>query len=128
MSRYLKEQLKAFGMVPSFAFVREPKGNGVAKRFIRTLKEQIVFGRIYQNFEEVRAARQGLIRVLQPALAAGKERLPKPSRNQADVDSKNDQRGRITLPCVQKPGAVQGALSWHQRTDGATAGQPTLPA
>jgi hypothetical protein len=43
-------------MTPSFAFVREPETNGVAERFIRTLKEQIVFGRIYQNIEEVRAA------------------------------------------------------------------------
>src|SRR5512132_675920 len=30
--------------------------NGVAERFIRTLKEQIVFGRIYQDIEEVRPA------------------------------------------------------------------------
>ncbi|MGZ9032843.1 MAG: integrase core domain-containing protein [Rhodospirillales bacterium] len=43
-------------MAPSFAFVREPETNGVAERFIRTLKEQIVFGRIYQDIEEVRAA------------------------------------------------------------------------
>ena len=43
-------------MAPSFAFVREPETNGVAERFIRTLKEQIVFGRIFQDIEEVRAA------------------------------------------------------------------------
>ena len=45
-----------FGMAPSFAFVREPETNGVVERFIRTLKEQIVFGRIYQNIDEVRTA------------------------------------------------------------------------
>lgn len=56
MSGYFQKQLKAFGMTPSFAFVREPETNGVAERFIRTLKEQIVFGRIYQNIETVRAA------------------------------------------------------------------------
>ena len=56
MSGYFQKQLKAFGITPSFAFVREPETNGVAERFIRTLKEQIVFGRIYQNIEEVRAA------------------------------------------------------------------------
>jgi transposase InsO family protein len=53
---YFQKQLKAFGMMPSFAFVREPETNGVAERFIRTLKEQIVFGRIYQDIEAVRAA------------------------------------------------------------------------
>ena len=56
MSGYFQKQLKVFGMTPSFAFVREPETNGVAERFIRTLKEQIVFGRIYQGIEEVRAA------------------------------------------------------------------------
>ena len=56
MSEHFQNQLKFFGMAPSFAFVREPETNGVAERFIRTLKEQIVFGRIYQDIEEVRAA------------------------------------------------------------------------
>ena len=56
MSEYFQNQLKFFGMAPSFAFVRQPETNGVAERFIRTLKEQIVFGRIYQDIEEVRAA------------------------------------------------------------------------
>jgi transposase InsO family protein len=48
MSAYFQNQLKFFGMAPSFASVHEPETNGVAERFIRTLKEQIVFGRIYQ--------------------------------------------------------------------------------
>lgn len=56
MADYFQNQLKFFGMTPSFAFVRQPETNGVAERFIRTLKEQIVFGRIYQDIEEVRAA------------------------------------------------------------------------
>lgn len=56
MSDYFQNHLKVFGMAPSFAFVREPETNGVAERFIRTLKEQIIFGRIYQDIEEVRAA------------------------------------------------------------------------
>jgi transposase InsO family protein len=56
MSDYFQNQLKAFGMAPSFAFVRQPETNGVAERFIRTLKEQIVFGHIYQDIEAVRAA------------------------------------------------------------------------
>src|SRR5512134_603603 len=34
MSGYFQKQLKAYGMAPSFAFVREPETNGVAERFI----------------------------------------------------------------------------------------------
>lgn len=56
MSEHFQNQLRFFGMTPSFAFVRQPETNGVAERFIRTLKEQIVFGRIYQDIEEVRTA------------------------------------------------------------------------
>lgn len=56
MSDHFQRQLAFFGMSPSFAFVRQPETNGVAERFIRTLKEQVVFGRIYQDIEEVRAA------------------------------------------------------------------------
>jgi transposase InsO family protein len=56
MSEYFQNQMTFFGMTPSFAFVREPETNGVAERFIRTLKEQIVFGRIHQDIEEVRTA------------------------------------------------------------------------
>ena len=36
-------------MTPSYAFVGEPETNGVIERFFRTLKEQIVHGRIYQR-------------------------------------------------------------------------------
>jgi putative transposase len=56
MSEHFQNQLDFFGMAPSFAFVRQPETNGVAERFIRTLKEQVVFGRIYQDIEEVRTA------------------------------------------------------------------------
>jgi transposase InsO family protein len=56
MSEHFQNQLRFFGMAPSFAFVREPETNGVAERFIRTLKEQVVFGRIYTDIEHVRAA------------------------------------------------------------------------
>ena len=56
MSEHFQNQLGFFGMAPSFAFVRQPETNGVAERFIRTLKEQVVFGRIYQDIEEVRTA------------------------------------------------------------------------
>src|SRR3954465_12167850 len=51
-----RNQIAFLGLTPSFAFVRQPETNGVAERFIRTLKEQVVWGRIFRNAEEVRAA------------------------------------------------------------------------
>jgi transposase InsO family protein len=56
MSDHFQNQIAFLGMSPSFAFVRQPETNGVAERFIRTLKEQVVLGRIFRNAEEVRAA------------------------------------------------------------------------
>jgi putative transposase len=49
-------QIKFWGVAPSFAFVAEPQTNGVAERFNRTLKEQEIHGRIFRNVEEVRVA------------------------------------------------------------------------
>ena len=55
-SEHFQNQLRFWGVAPSFAFVGEPQTNGVAERFFRTLKEQIVYGRIYRNIEELRQA------------------------------------------------------------------------
>ena len=49
-------QIKFWGIQPSYAFVAEPQTNGVAERFNRTLKEQIIHGRIYRNIAELRDA------------------------------------------------------------------------
>jgi putative transposase len=49
-------QVKFWGIAPSFAFVAEPKTNGVAERFNRPLKEQVFHGRIFKNLAEVRVA------------------------------------------------------------------------
>ena len=49
-------QVKAWGIMPSFSFVWEPETNGVAERFIRTLKEQVIYGHTFRTIEEVRQA------------------------------------------------------------------------
>lgn len=50
------QQIKAWGIAPSFAFLKEPETNGVAERFFRTLKEQAIYGRIFENAAELRQA------------------------------------------------------------------------
>ena len=50
------KQIRYWGIHPSFGFVEEPETNGVAERWNRTLKEQAIHGRIFQNLEAVRAA------------------------------------------------------------------------
>src|SRR5215207_718440 len=56
MSDAFQKQIRFWGMAPSFAFVGEPETNGVIERLFRTLKEQVVHGRIFQTIDEVRDA------------------------------------------------------------------------
>jgi putative transposase len=56
MAEHFQRQIRFWGMNPSYAFIGEPETNGVAERFFRTLKEQIVHGRIYQTIDGLRAA------------------------------------------------------------------------
>jgi len=56
LSEHFLNQIKFWGIQASFAFVAQPETNGVAERFNRTLKEQIIHGRTYRNVEELRAA------------------------------------------------------------------------
>ena len=43
LSQVLQEELRFLGITSSPAFVREPEGNGCAERFIRTLKENLLW-------------------------------------------------------------------------------------
>lgn len=55
-SDHFVNQVRYWGIQPSFAFVSEPQTNGVAERFFKTLKEQVIYGRTFQTVEEVRVA------------------------------------------------------------------------
>jgi putative transposase len=56
IARHFTRQLAHWGMALSYAFVRQPQGNGVVERFFRTLKEQVIWGRVFRTAAEVRAA------------------------------------------------------------------------
>ena len=40
----------------SYSFIEQPQSNGVAERFFKTLKEQIIYGRVYRTVAELRTA------------------------------------------------------------------------
>jgi len=62
LSEHFQNQVKFWGIEPSFAFVEQPQTNGVTERFNRTIKEQAVRGRVFQTIEEVREAVGNFIR------------------------------------------------------------------
>jgi transposase InsO family protein len=55
MSGDFQGEIKCLGIEASPSFVREPEGNGVAERFIRTLKENLLWVRTFKTIEELRA-------------------------------------------------------------------------
>jgi transposase InsO family protein len=56
MSVDFQGEIECLGIEASPSFVREPEGNGVAERFIRTLKENLLWVRTFDTIEELRAA------------------------------------------------------------------------
>jgi transposase InsO family protein len=56
MADHFQKQVRFWGISPSYAFVGEPETNGVIERLFRTLKEQIVHGRVFQTIDELRDA------------------------------------------------------------------------
>ena len=58
MSDDFQAELRFLGITSSPAFVRAPEGNGVAERFIRTLKEQLLWVRTFRTVEDLRVALQ----------------------------------------------------------------------
>jgi transposase InsO family protein len=53
MSDDFQRELAFLGMISSPSFVREPQGNGVAERFIRTLKENLLWARSFATVAEL---------------------------------------------------------------------------
>src|SRR5918911_2897238 len=51
-----QRELAFLGIASSPAFVRAPEGNGCAERFIRTLKENLLWVRTFDTVEELRQA------------------------------------------------------------------------
>jgi putative transposase len=56
MSDAFQKELAFLGIESSPAFVRAPEGNGCAERFIRTLKENLLWVRTFDSVEELRQA------------------------------------------------------------------------
>jgi putative transposase len=56
ISNAFQDELKTVGIASSPSFVRQPEGNGCVERFIRTLKEQLLWLRTFDTVEELHRA------------------------------------------------------------------------
>lgn len=51
-----QSEIRFLGLVSSPSFVREPQGNGIAERFIKTLKEQLLWIHAFRTVDELQDA------------------------------------------------------------------------
>jgi transposase InsO family protein len=56
VSHHFQAEIRFLGIESSPAFVREPEGNGCAERFVRVLKENLLWVRRFDTLEELRLA------------------------------------------------------------------------
>ena len=56
ISDHFLNQIAYWGIAKSFSFVAQPQGNGIAERFIKTLKQQAIYGHVFRNAMEVHKA------------------------------------------------------------------------
>jgi len=59
ISHAFQDELKTLGIESSPSFVRQPEGNGCVERFIRTLKEQLLWLHRFRTVEELNQALRG---------------------------------------------------------------------
>ena len=61
MSGDFQDEIAFLGIESSPSFVRQPEGNGVAERFIRTLKENFLWVHTFDTIEELRRGLQDFV-------------------------------------------------------------------
>ena len=61
LSRDFQAELRFLGIAGSPSFVRQPEGNGVAERFIRTLKENFLWVHTFDTIEDLRRELQEFV-------------------------------------------------------------------
>jgi transposase InsO family protein len=80
MSYVFQEELTFLGIISSPAFVREPEGNGCAERFIRTLKENLLWLTTFETVEELRVALHEFQRLYNETWLIGRHRYKTPAQ------------------------------------------------
>ena len=110
LSDHFLNQVRYWGIRPSFGLLKEPETNGVVERWNRTLKEQAVYGRVFQNLADVRAAVAEFVERYNRCWRLEKLAYRTPLEA---ARSTSYAKPRSPNLCPRKPGAVHAGLSPH---------------
>ena len=113
LSDHFLNQVRYWGIRPSFGLLKEPETNGVVERWNRTLKEQAVYGRVFQNLADVRAAVAEFVERYNRCWRLEKlaYRTPLEAREEYEL-----RQARVAQTCVQETGC--GTRVLHEHRDG----------
>ena len=111
-----QQEVAFFGIESSPSFVREPEGNGVAERFIRTLKENLLWVRSFATIEALRLALLAFKRTYneQWMLEKYDYRSPRPGATRPRRAGRGRVEANTVKPLSKNPGAIQGSPVAHQ--------------
>jgi putative transposase len=84
VSHHFQGEVRFLGLASSPAFVREPEGNGCAERFIRVVKENLLWVRRFDTVEELRLALQVFRRTYNRAWIIERHGYHTPAQVRAD--------------------------------------------
>ena len=84
VSHHFQSEIRFLGLTSSPAFVREPEGNGCAERFIRVLKENLLWVRRFDTFEELRLALLAFKQTYNQSWIIERHRYKTPAQVRAD--------------------------------------------
>ncbi len=96
--------LNWLGIDDDAAFVGEPQGNGVAERFIRTLKEQCLWARLFDDVDDLRQGVATFIETYNNEWLI--ERLGHRTPREAFIEATAQGGGVIVSESVQRTGAA----------------------
>ncbi|WP_170979304.1 integrase core domain-containing protein [Roseomonas sp. HF4] len=107
MAEHFQQQVRFWGISPSYAVVGEPETNGVIERLFRTLKEQIVHGRVFETTDEVRDAVREFVGRYNAEWWIEKNGFRSPLDARAARVDTNQKRGAKCSRVSREPGPVQ---------------------
>lgn len=84
---WFRAELQFLEITPSMALVGEPETNGIAERFILTLKEQVIHGRVYEEIEALRRAVDDFVAGYNAHWRLEKNKFRSPDEVRADFDA-----------------------------------------
>jgi putative transposase len=84
VSHHFQAEIHFLGVESSPAFIREPEGNGCAERFIRVLKENLLWVRRFDTVEELRLALTAFKQTYNQTWIIGRHGYRTPAQVRAD--------------------------------------------